>query len=317
MSTSFKPMKATDVVDTKDLKYPLIASPKIDGVYALVKDGKLLGRSLKPFKNRYITECLSDPAFEGFCGELCMIEPDNLDVARQDLCRMTTSCVNTIEKEWKFIWLLFDYTHPDVIDLPYEERMLVLENYLDILDHPLIEIIPYQTLETAEEVDEVYGKSLDAGFEGLVLRDPEGKWKNGRSTLKQQLFLRMKPQDDFEAIVMDAIEAMENQNEAKINELGYTERSSHKENKIGKGMVGSFKCIDLATGKEIVVGAGKLTHEERIKYWGEVPKNSIIKYKAMTTGQKDLPRFPRFISFRSPEDLDEALYEKYLSLTKE
>ena len=36
----------------------------------------------------------------------------------------------------------------------------------------------------------------------------------------------------------------------------------------------------------------------------------LIKYKSMTYGVKDAPRFGRFYSFRSLEDLDDVLYDK-------
>src|SRR5215831_4532630 len=51
MITKFKPMLAEDA-DLKLLKYPLIVSPKLDGVRATFVDGKLLTRSLKPLANK-------------------------------------------------------------------------------------------------------------------------------------------------------------------------------------------------------------------------------------------------------------------------
>ena len=104
MTKPLRPMKATDIIDTVALKYPLVALTKYDGVYALVRDGKLLGRSLKPFKNEYITNLLSTPELEGVVGELCYGE----NLAAEDLCRTTTSKVNTIKGEWEYTFVLFD-----------------------------------------------------------------------------------------------------------------------------------------------------------------------------------------------------------------
>lgn len=308
-----KPTKACDVQDTATLKYPLLSSIKYDGCYALNIEGKLLGRSLKPFKNKFITQELSKPLYEGFCGELCEVDTDT-SLARQDLCRNTTSRVNTIEKEWNYKWMLFDYSHPDVIHLGYADRMNALKQKVYDLKLDNIEIVELISVYGSEQADELYQEYLDNGYEGLILRSPDGKWKDGRSTLREQLFLRMKPQSDAEAVVIGVQEALTNNNKAKTNELGYTERSSHRENKIGNGMLGAFLCIDLMSGMEITVGAGKLTHKERKNYFDNPPLHQLIKYRSMNTGVKDLPRFPRFYSFRAIEDMDEILVVKYNKL---
>ena len=57
------------------------------------------------------------------------------------------------------------------------------------------------------------------GGEGLILRNPDGVYKFGRSTPKQQLSIKVKffEQDEFE--VIGFTERMHNANQAKINEL--------------------------------------------------------------------------------------------------
>ena len=53
-----KPHLACDA-DINKIKYPCYVLPKIDGVRALVIDGKLVGRSLKTHANKHITYLLS------------------------------------------------------------------------------------------------------------------------------------------------------------------------------------------------------------------------------------------------------------------
>lgn len=305
-----RPTKATDVADVQSLKFPLLALAKYDGVYANNIDGRLLGRSLKAFKNKWITKQLSKPEYLGFTGELIV----GKDFSAEDLCRNTTSHVNTIDKEdWSYTWLLFDYVHEDVINLPYKERLSRLKQAVERLSEESkanLCLVPYAVVESTQSVVEAYNDNLDKGLEGLILRCPDGRYKNNRSTLKEQLFLRMKQQEDSEAVVYGVIEAETNNNEAVTNELGYTERSSHLANKIGNGMVGSFKCVDVTTGDLITVGAGKLKHGERKDLFITPPICSIIKYRSMLTGVKDKPRFPRFYSFRAIEDMDDSLVEK-------
>ena len=146
------------------------------------------------------------------------------------------------------------------------------------------------------------------GLEGLILRQPDGMYKNGRSTLKGTNLL---PQKVIKkAIILSVIEAETNNNEKVVNELGYSARSSHKEGREGNGMVGSFVCVDVESGSIITVGAGKLSHEERKDLFVAQPVGSIIKYRSFDIGVKDKPRFPRFYSFRALEDLDDMMVNK-------
>lgn len=308
MSKQFRTQRAVDVPSFEDLQYPLIGMPKIDGVYAINRGGDLLARSLKPFKNKYITEALSRPEFDGFIGELSY----GGNKAVQDLCRNTTSCVNTIDKEWDFTWTIFDYVGEGYEDKPFHVRInkasqIIHSLFYERQSFPITNIFTVVTSVILNETfaASFYERMLEQGYEGAIYRCPDSLYKRGRSTVKEQGFLRAKPQEDFDAQIIDIIEAEENQNEATTNELGYTERSSHQENKIGKGMAGSFICKDLASGATIKVGAGKMTHQEREDVWEnkELYIGKFIKYRSMTTGVKDLPRFPRFIEWRAEEDI--------------
>lgn len=303
MKTKLLPHLCCDA-DLAKLKFPLMGFPKLDGVRGLHIIGSMTGRSLKPHGNKYVTEMYSSPRCTGFDGEFTFG-----DIRGESLCRDTTSVMSRIEGEPKVWWNLFDYLREDILDQSYLERYTELlgmwAKYSAWFDEMRIRVIPYNLLQSVEEVVEYYEGCVERGYEGIILRDPNGKHKDGRATTKLGAYLRMKPQSDKEAKVIRLAEAMENQNEAKVNELGRTERSSHKENKVGKGMVGMLVCQDLETGMEIDVGAGKMTHEERTYYWNhpEEMVGEIVKYRSMDAGVKDKPRFARYICKRSLEDM--------------
>jgi hypothetical protein len=296
---NFKPHLACDVDFTK-LKFPVWGMRKIDGVRMLNVGGKAVGRSLKSHANKHTTKEFSQEQFSGYDGEVTFgyIRGDSL-------CRDTTSVLNRIEGSPDVVWNLFDYLLPSLLDKPYKERCKALEDHCTLYKDKRIQVVPYTVLSNIEEAEAFYQESLDLGFEGAIFRDPEAKHKSGRCTAKEAAYTRAKPQSDKEAHVIALVEAMENLNEAKVNELGHTERSSHKENKVGKGMVGSFICKDVTTGAIITVGAGKATHEERMTYWNnpDVIVGKYIKYLSMDTGVKDAPRFARYICIRSEEDM--------------
>ena len=298
-----KPHLACDA-DLDKLKFPAMGFPKLDGVRGLHITGMMTGRSLKPHANKIVTEKYSRKEFEGFDGEFTFG-----DIRGESLCRDTTSVMSRIEGSPDVQWNLFDYVSDDTVDLKYLNRYsklveLISSNNVFTQAFNIV-VIPFVWLYNITQVEEFYQKCLDEGYEGAIVRDPEGKHKDGRATVKVGAYLRLKPQSDKEAKVVRLVEAMENQNEAKVNELGRTERSSHKENKVGKGMVGMLVCIDETTGIEIDVGAGKMTHEERTHFWNhpEEMVGHFIKYRSMDVGVKDKPRFARYICKPAVEDM--------------
>lgn len=301
MSKQFKPHLACDVDFTK-LKFPVWGMCKIDGVRMLNVNGKAVGRSLKPHANKHTTKEFSYDIYEGYDGEVTFGF-----IRGESLCRDTTSVLNRIEGTPEVVWNLFDYIPAHLQDKPYKERYKALEQYCDILPDKRIRVVPYTILSSIEEAEAFYQESLDLGFEGAIFRDPEAKHKSGRCTANEAAYTRAKPQSDKEALVVSLVEAMENLNEAKVNELGHTERSSHKENKVGKGMVGMLQCKDVTTGMLIDVGAGKMTHVEREYYWNNPSEiiGKYIKYKSMDVGVKDKPRFARYMSIRAETDMSE------------
>ncbi len=315
--TKFAPMLASDWREGK-VKYPCLISPKIDGVRALNRNGKLLARSLKSHENKHVTQVFSLPEFHGFDGE--MILGDN--PVAPDLCRLTSGAMRRHDSVDTFTWWLFDYVTEETEGLPYMERMAALEKYVycDLANHPLIKhiaIVATSLVHNEKELLEKDSKYLDIGFEGSILRDPKGLYKHGRSDGKMQVW-RIKRFLDSEFIIDEIIEGESNGNEAVTNELGRTERSTHQENMTPNGLVGSFKgrlikdvldpqsgAIIIPADTEIVVSAGKLTHELRKFYFENQSEviGQIGKFKLFPKGTKDKPRFPVFDSIRSKEDM--------------
>ena len=54
MTNKLRPLLATEVKNLKDLKLPMLASVKLDGIYALIVDGVIYSRSFKPIKNKHV-----------------------------------------------------------------------------------------------------------------------------------------------------------------------------------------------------------------------------------------------------------------------
>ena len=298
-----KPHKACDV-DLSKLDRVMWVMPKIDGVRALHFNGAFQSRTLKPFPNTHLM-AFDWHLLAGLDGELVKGSPTS-----GFSCRDTTSGTSTINgpRAQDFTWYIFDCVDPKERSAPYAVRYEIarsrVEMLRDVADFGL-SLVPYEIATSVEDVLRLHAQYVDQGYEGSILRDPQGLYKSGRATVSESAFLRLKDFIEEEAEVLEVIEGEVNNNVATINKLGYTERSSHKANKVGNGMVGSLRCRDLKTGQEIMVSAGRLTHEERKYFFENTAKilGRIAKYRAMPYGKKSLPRFPTFQCFREAFDL--------------
>lgn len=307
-----KPMLLDDWQPAK-LVFPLLGQPKIDGVRALNMTGTLTGRSLKPFKNLYLTKLFSHSGFLGFDGELAAELQTH-----PDLCRITSSATGTIKGEPYVLWWIFDYVTVETRHLGYAQRMtLALEAFKDVPAHlrQHLRTVPMRVLNSLEELEAYDEENLLAGYEGTVVCAMDEPHKGGRVG-KKLIKWRIKRFVDFEFSVHTIIEGEENLNPAQTNELGHTFRTSHQENKVANGMVGAMLGTVLADvfdgdkllfskGQEVRVGAGCLNHDQRKHYFTNQDefKRLVHKAKFFPKGLKDKPRFPTWQSFRNAEDM--------------
>ena len=300
-----KPMLASDWVPKK-LKFPLWQQPKIDGVRALNITNTLTGRSLKQHANKFNTGFFTHGLTLGLDGEMAAWSE-----TAPDLCRRTTSALNTIEGEPFCLWWLFDLITIENGSKSYCERYADLKIRIENLKafQPLLwsrtSLVPYKIVYNLHEVQAADDEYIRAGYEGSILRDPYGLYKSGRSTATEGALLRIKAFVEEEFRITGLVEGDMNANDATINELGQTERSTHAENMIPNGRVGSLLGIDLKTDKPITVGAGCMTHAERIHYLAHPDEivGKVGKYKKFKHGEKDKPRFPTFQSLRAESDM--------------
>jgi DNA ligase-1 len=155
-----------------------------------------------------------------------------------------------------------------------------------------------------DSLDKFEAKQLERGLEGVILRDPDGIYKCGRSSTNEGILLKLKRYEDSEATIIGVEELLSNQNDAKTNKLGHTERSSHKENMVPMGTMGALNVRDLKTKVEFSIGTG-FDADTRADFWKDRKSviGKIVKYKYFASGSKDKPRFPVFLGFRDKRDM--------------
>ena len=281
-----KPMLACEV-DLSKLKFPVLASPKLDGVRALVRDGLVLSRSLKPIPNRHIQLMYGRPELEGLDGELILGDPTHPEAYRR-----TVSALMSIEGEPDVDFYVFDRWDRDY---PYNEVTLSYELTIPVF---------YTWIRTLYELEEYEVAILDKGYEGVILRDPQSPYKFGRSTAKEGYLLKLKRFADSEAEIIGFEELMHNHNEATINETGHTERSTKQDGLLPANTLGSLIVRDIHSGVEFKIGTG-FTADERQKFWNlrATLRGALVKYQYFPTGSKEKPRFPSFQGFRNHSDM--------------
>ena len=314
---TIKPQLAEDAI-LDQVKFPCIVQPKIDGVRALNLTGTLTGRSLKPFEGYGITNRFSQEHHRGLDGEMTLGDKPN---CTQRLCSLTTGAMGRfkdVDEMPDLHWWVFDYISSTSILKPYEYRYAALERRVERTADPRIHLVPTHTVTCPQELDTLVSQLFAQGYEGAIIRNPYAPYKPGRATKKGQELWRVKPWADAEILVTGITEGEANTNEAKKNALGRTERSSAKAGMVPNGQIGSIQGVLTADfhdpvsgvllfekGAEITVGSGEMTVAEAEHYFRNPREiiGHIVKFKHMTHGVKDKPRFPTYISHRLSQDL--------------
>lgn len=291
----FEPMLSASLDDVliEDLYYPLIASPKLDGIRCIMKDGKAYTRNMKLVRNEFIQAMLA--GLDGLDGELIVGSPTD------PYCMNNTqSGVMSKDGMPNFRYHVFDeiaFLVPT--SLAFDIRFNCLRTRKDVIEHHHVVVVPHTVISTPYELLGYEKMVLEAGYEGVMLRNPDGPYKFGRSTLKQGYLMKLKRFIDGEGTVIELEEAQENLNEATEDAFGRTKRSHHQGNKVGKGMVGVI-LIKTDDGSIMRLQPGVMKHPDRVKYY-EAPATILgkrVHWRAFGYGQKDTPRFPRFYGFR-------------------
>lgn len=292
MIEGFKPMLADSVDNVNLLSFPLYASPKLDGIRAVVIDGVLLSRNLKPIPNKHVQKMFGDKRWNGLDGELICGDP-----GAKDAFRATTKAVMSIEGTPDVRFYVFDdFSHHHGTFKSRQEQL----NKRALLK--TFQRWPSTIIETVQALNAFEEDCLKSGFEGVMIRSASGPYKFGRSTLREGHLLKLKQFEDGEAEVIGIEEQMHNGNVAEKDNLGRTKRSTHKAGKSGLNTLGALVVRDIKTKVEFNIGSG-FDAATRRDLWELPPLGKIVKYRYFPTGSKDKPRFPVFVGFRDKRDM--------------
>ena len=308
-----RPMLAGTVTvnDFEKVVWPVLASPKIDGIRCLIHP--TLGpvsRTFKPIANRHIHRTLQRYAGVSYLdGEIAALNEEGVIDFNG-----TQSAVMTRSGTPRFRYYVFDSF--DTPDNTFEERLRMAKIHCDAINVPEIKYLAHRWMKTPEEFMQYAEACMLDGFEGAMIRNPDGPYKNGRSTLNQGWLLKWKPWEDAEGTVIGFEELYHNDNVAEEDAFGNTKRSSHVAGKVGAGTLGALVLstewgtlkvgtgFDAATRQAIwnrnweglMIMAASGTDMGKCSDMGRK-----VTFKYQKHGMQDLPRFPVFKGFREEE----------------
>jgi DNA ligase-1 len=159
------------------------------------------------------------------------------------------------------------------------------ENFSKIFaDSGCIELVPQKEFDLDVFTDEIefrdYNRAMvAAGYEGIMIKDPDGKWEGKRSVawLKQKPFIEV-------SLSVTAVEEGTGRNLGKL---------------------GALVCEGVDDSKSITVNVGSgLTDSQRAEFWADTASliGQVVEVRADAVTQNQdgtySLRFPRFMRFR-------------------
>jgi len=292
-----KPMLAVAMDAPESISYPVLASPKLDGIRCLIHPSLgPVSRKFKPIPNDHIRKTL-----DSFGVSIVFLDGELVtytDGVRDDF-NTVQSKVMSVDGTPEFRFEVFDsFMHPDN---PFEQRFMHAGAACQRLPEEVV-LVEHVYVYHSQQLRDLDSEHVLAGYEGTMTRDPKGKYKQGRSTLKQGWLLKLKQFADAEGVVVGVEEKMHNGNELERDELGHAKRSTHAAGLRGAGTTGAL-VLSTEWG-ELRVGTG-FDDALRAAIWRDAAAviGRTVTFKYQPSGMQDKPRFPVFKGFRDWRDM--------------
>lgn len=298
--TRFLPMLApSKSIDPNAIRYPMLVSPKHDGIRCVIRDGLALSRALKPIPNRHIRGTLEGlgARASGFDGELMLPYPATFHAV--------SSVVMSHDDEPPSEWFYAVFDCLSDRSLPFRDRLEVARRRIAHCNFgPHVRLCEHVEVATSAELAAYEASALAAGHEGVMLRAPDGPYKFGRATAREGYLYKLKRFADSEAEIVGVLQLQRNRNEAFVGELGQTKRRTLKAGKVDGGVMGKIVVRDLKSGVEFKIGTG-FTPDQRALWWRcrDILIGRVVRYRFQKHGVKDKPRIASFIGVRDRRDM--------------
>jgi DNA ligase-1 len=283
---------------------PYMSSIKLDGFRCIFKNGRMISRSFKEIPNKQLQERFE--SMKKLSVETGLIYDGEIyskELTFQQISHFVMS--DDLENEpipnsLKFN--CFDIADMNNPKLTAMERFEVYKN----LSVPFVDVIEQRIITTPKEAEQMFLEAVDAGYEGLILKDPKSVYKYGRLTTASGSGFKFKPFVTLDAVIEGIEQAtkVDPTVERTVNELGYHKTSHKKNDRIPINKASAF-LVDYE-GKPLKVTIA-MSDVEKEYIWEHQDEfiGKWVEYKAMMIGTKDLPRHPNTVRMRPDKDLED------------
>jgi len=273
---SFKVMLApSDLPNLTKLKYPLYIQPKYNGYRTLIINGEFYSRTGKKFGNQNLKEY-----FKNAINYNSLVLDGELYCTNQDFNKLQSILNNhnaPLPNSLKYVIydaIPFKDWEAQASKKHYSERIKAFREAVNaISDYKRVLDCPTDLVNSPSEVLELYKQYLSKGYEGAMLKAPNGLYRWKRVTLVSQEMVKLKPFETLDLIV-----------------TGLYDGEGTLEGSVG-GIIVDFEGNSVKVGSGFTIEDRNNLKLEPNKYIGKVAE---IKYFEKTENSLRHPVFVRW-----------------------
>lgn len=303
-----KPMLALSM-PRKDITFPKIIQPKLDGVRSITAEAGLVSRAGYKFNQprvRLLDELLKGL---GLDGELTLGAPNVEGVFNR-----TSGFLNSDTDTSKLPLL---YNVYDMLSLTESQRdRLISVDMINYTPYAGVQILGVQShaVHSLAEAEEQLKQLILQGYEGAILREPYALYKEGRATASKQQLIKLVHEVEGDMEVIEVESAMVGtETEMDENNNGAAKLRVSKSNEVSNGMVGAMVgivkadvvcsltgAIVVKAGDLIRISAGNALHALRKRWWKRQHEivGKVVVFRGKPYGSLNTLRHARYKGMR-------------------
>jgi ATP-dependent DNA ligase len=271
-----------DIPIITQVRYPIFVQPKLDGYRCIYRKQEMRSRAGKPFANENL-ESYFDAMFE-MADHVLDGELYAHGITFNKLQTILNNQTAPLPKNLKFVVYdcipVLDWDHQSC-KKEYQERIKSIREVLNdsIADYKKVIDIPNDLVQTSGEAIAIYKKYLKEGYEGAMLKAPDGLYRWKRTSIKSGEILKLKP---FKTIDL-SIEGFYEGEGKHIGSCG--------------GFIVDHKGVKVRVGSGLDDAERKQVWENKNAYLGK-----MIEIRYLEVSEDGSLRNNSFVAFREDKD---------------
>ena len=310
MTTEPKVMKGPNVevpFDSDKIQFPVLASPKLDGMRLKAMPDGLYSLTHKPQSRDHhamFSRILAKTLQQDIVLDCELWSPYlkfNEIMRKENLHKCELYVFDMMTKdEW--------YSGTE---RPFMDRVDEYQQWIQRHVEPgmKVQAVDQVVLRTPKELEEMFDLCLSRGLEGCVIRPVLSKYKHGRATLNEGLMFKWKKWVTVDGKIVGFKPATRMNKDAprEVDELGHPKAVHSKQHRTETDAIGSIE-VELDDGTRFfAVGASA---EKMVDFvWPQSQAlfasaylGKMVEVRYQETGTKDKPRMPAITRWRPDKD---------------